>query len=79
MTLVRLPDLAQLASAHGAIAAELSDRSLVSPIPATTIYPGKQRGNPEDNDWYLFSGITLYVRLNSLVKDSCLPFKSRRY
>jgi len=73
------PDMVALTSAHGAVAAELSDRSLLSPDPATTIYPGKQRGNPEDNDWYLFSGITLYVRLNSLVKDSCLPFKARRY
>ena len=73
------PDLVQLASAHGPEAAALSDRTLVPPDPSATIYPGKQRGNPEDPDWYLFSGITIYVRLNSLVKDSCLPFKSRRY
>jgi len=73
------PDLAELAAIHGPVAAALSDRSLLSPDPATAVYPGKQRGNPEDNDWYMFAGITVFVRLNSLTKDSCLPFKTRQY
>jgi hypothetical protein len=73
------PDLTELAAIKGPAAAALSDRSLLPADPAETVYPGKQRGNPNDNDWYVFYGVTVFVRLNSLIKDSCLPFKSRRY
>lgn len=75
------PDLNLLASNNGSIAAELSDRSVFRSDTAVvySVYPGKQRGDSERKDWYMFAGITVYLRLGSLAKDSCLPFKKRRY
>jgi hypothetical protein len=72
------PDPAKL---NGPVAVQLSDRSIVPTDPATSLphVAGKQRGNPQDNDWYLFAGITFYVRMTSPMKDSCKPFKLRRY
>jgi len=75
------PDQLKLAAAHGPLAAALSDRSLnkndtSTPLPTVT---GKQRGNSKDNDWYIFAGITMYVRLGSPGRDSCHPFIKRNY
>jgi hypothetical protein len=75
------PDQLKLTAARGPLAAALSDRSLnksdtSTPLPTVT---GKQRGNSKDNDWYVFAGITMYVRINSPGRDSCSPFKKRNY
>jgi len=75
------PDLFQLLSTRGPVAAALSDRSPFISDTSAFIpkYTGKQRGNPNDNDWYVFAGLNIYVRLNSTMKDSCSPFKRRKY
>jgi hypothetical protein len=75
------PDPAKLYVASGPVAVQLSDRSLIPTDPSISIphVAGKQRGNPQDNDWYLFAGITIYARLTSPQRDSCKPFKFRRY
>jgi hypothetical protein len=70
------PDMATLQAVSGPIAVQLSDRSLSG---SQTDVKGKQRGNPEDKDWYFFGGVTLYFRLTSVLKDVCKPFKKRRY
>jgi hypothetical protein len=75
------PDPAKLLATNGPVAVQLSDRSLI-PVDASVPIPyvaGKQRGTPQDNDWYIFAGLTVYVRVTSLFKDSCKPFKLRRY
>jgi hypothetical protein len=75
------PDPAKLLATNGQVAVQLSDRSFLPNDPSISIpyVKGKQRGNPSDNDWYLLAGITLYVRVSSPQKDSCKPFKFRRY
>lgn len=75
------PDQQVLLATEGSAAVAFSDRSLTivdtsSSIPA--IYR-KQRGDSKNKDWYLFAGVTLYFRLSSMIKDSCKPFKKRRY
>ncbi|TAH40428.1 MAG: hypothetical protein EYC69_11510 [Bacteroidetes bacterium] len=75
------PDQQILLANQGAAAVALSNRSLnnsdtSSSIPS--IYR-KQRGDSNSKDWYLFAGVTLYFRLSSMMKDSCKPFKNRRY
>lgn len=75
------PDLQRLLAERGAAAVLLSDRSFSGRDTSSAIPPvfRKQRGNSKDKDWYLFAGVTLYVRLSSTFKDSCKPFKRRRY
>lgn len=75
------PDQQVLLATEGATAVALSDRSFsrsdtIQSIP--TVYR-KQRGDSKDKDWYFFAGVTLYFRLSSMIKDSCKPFKKRRY
>lgn len=75
------PDQQVLLATQGATAVALSNRSYSTPDTTTylpTIY-NKQRGDSTDKDWYLFVGVTLYFRLSSMIKDSCKPFKKRRY
>lgn len=75
------PDQQLLLATGGAAAVALSDRSYSASDTSSSI-PSvykKQRGNSTDKDWYLFAGVTLYFRLSSLLKDSCKPFKKRRY
>ena len=74
------PDPAKLLAAHGQLAVDLSDRSIIKGDPTTTpSVVGKQRGNSLDNDWFVFAGVTIYYRINSPGKDSCAPFKKRNY
>jgi len=75
------PDFQKLLASKGPIAVALSDRSLFHSDTSVVFpkYIGKQRGNSQDPDWYLFAGITIYVRITSPGKDSCSPFKRRRY
>lgn len=75
------PNLYQLLADKGSAAVSLSDRSFYSQDSSQVFNASylKQRGNPQDKDWYFFGGITLYYRLSSLLKDICKPFKHRRY
>ncbi len=75
------PDPAKLLVTNGTVAVQLSDRSLgpYEPLTSVPYVAGKQRGNPNDNDWYLFAGVTIFARITSPQKDSCKPFKFRRY
>jgi len=75
------PDQQVLLATQGAAAVALSDRSYsgISPSPTVPDVYNKQRGDSKNKDWYLFAGVTLYFRLSSMIKDSCKPFKNRRY
>ncbi|NLH33695.1 MAG: hypothetical protein GX470_07175 [Lentimicrobium sp.] len=39
--------------------------------------PGMQRGNPQNNDWYSFVGITLTYRFTIGEKTTCVEFQNR--
>lgn len=58
-------DPAALQEANGPIAAELADRSLNQAFGAEG-NTGLQRGDPEKNDWYVYTGVTLTVRLGDV-------------
>ena len=75
------PDQQVLLATQGAAAVALSDRSYsgLNPSPTVPDVYNKQRGDSKNKDWYLFAGVTLYFRLSSMIKDSCKPFKNRRY
>jgi len=75
------PDMAVLAATNGPIAVQLSDRSF-SRLDTSAVITNpfmKQRGNSTDKDWYVFAGITIFWRMESILKDICKPFKFRRY
>ncbi len=75
------PDQQLLLASEGPVAVALSDRSFSrsdTSYSIPSVYK-KQRGNSKDKDWYLFAGVTLYFRMSSMLKDSCKPFKKRRY
>lgn len=57
-----------LAEERGLVAATLSDRSL-SPGDKTLTY----RGNPANDDWYIFSAVTLQVRFERFY-EKCATF-----
>jgi hypothetical protein len=57
-----------LLSQSGERSAVMSDRSL-----SGDAKPGGLRGNPENNDWYMFGGITIYFRLDKR-RNMCNPF-----
>lgn len=56
----------QLSAENGELAAALSDRSLAD-IPNA----GRPRGNGQNNDWYVFTGIGLTIKLSSK-RERCL-------
>ena len=58
------PDL--IRDQSGDLGRDLADRSIL-PIGPGGVNTGMQRGDPERNDWYIYSGIILTVRLG---KDS---------
>jgi hypothetical protein len=60
------PDL--LFATNGVLAALIADRSVVNPGEINT---GRQRGNPSNNDWYSFAGVTLSYKLSR--KESVCP------
>ncbi|MCF8365716.1 MAG: DUF6089 family protein [Bacteroidales bacterium] len=43
---------------------------------ATKHSPGMQRGNPQNNDWYSFAGITLSYRFKLGEKTTCRDFEN---
>ncbi len=75
------PDPLKLMAARGPVAVALSDRSILKGDTSTNFpsITGKQRGFSKDNDWYVFAGVTIYIRINSPGRDSCSPFKKRNY
>lgn len=63
------PDIIE--EARGEIAAALSDRSL-SESDKSDIF----RGNPQNNDWYIFTGVTLQFKFGELY-EKCASFVGR--
>ena len=60
---------------NGAVSVALSDRSLGdNPLEI----PGKQRGNPDTPDWFMFIGASAYIAIGSKYKFSCRPFHRSR-
>lgn len=58
-----------LRARRGELAARLSERSAeLDIIDSPHFSDGMKRGNPEDNDWYTFSGITISFNLS---RQSC--------
>lgn len=57
-----------LAEEKGALTAQLADRSL-SQLPKTNQY----RGNPDNRDWYIFTGITIQVKFEEFY-EKCANF-----
>lgn len=58
-----------LAFENGPLAAELADRS-ISPDAATPlINTDSQRGNPENNDWYVYTGVMITYKLGSKFEE----------
>lgn len=53
------PDLDQLRQVNGELAGELSWRTDEVDPDARPPAPGSQRGDPNDQDWYIFTGVTL--------------------
>jgi hypothetical protein len=74
------PDYNTMLATKGPVAAYLSDPGFLRDSAlAHGILAGKQRGDPAFNDWYVFAGVTIFVRLTNFQKEFCRPFKRRRY
>jgi hypothetical protein len=43
---------------------------------ATKHAPGMQRGNPQNNDWYSFAGITISYRFKLGEKTTCRDYEN---
>lgn len=67
-------DKAVIAAENGDIAAFLSDRSTDGQTIDNT---NRQRGNASDNDWYMFTGITINYTISKKYNDNCTPFKGK--
>lgn len=68
------PEKDVLLAENGELAVIFSDRS----IEGQAINNAKrQRGNASDNDWFMFTGITLNYTLSSKYGDNCTPFKGK--
>ncbi len=59
---------------NGSLSALLSDKS---PNQQLDNFTGKQRGNSQDYDKFMYTGITFAFRLGSLTNDKCEPFMIR--
>ena len=69
------PDPVKLLSVDGPDAVALSDRTLgYDPF----LNEGKKRGNSNDPDWYMFTGVSAYIGIGNKFKYSCKPFHRRR-
>lgn len=67
-------DKSVLFAANGELSAILSDRSLDGQTVDNT---NRQRGNASDNDWYMFTGISLNYTLSKKYSDNCKPFRGK--
>ena len=56
---------------NGPVAAALSDRSILGGDKENLL-----RGNPQNNDWYIFTGITLQFKFGELY-EKCASFVGR--
>ncbi|MFB6258022.1 MAG: DUF6089 family protein [Flavobacteriales bacterium] len=63
----------RLRNENGGLAAELANRRKESSTGGTLA--GKERGDPEDKDWYVFSGLTLNFRV-ARKESVCSSFNS---
>lgn len=61
-------DPAAIEAAHGSVAAALSDRSL-----SQNNTENNYRGNPANDDWYIFTGVTLQFKFGELY-EKCTNF-----
>jgi hypothetical protein len=74
------PNIGQMIDTKGPVAAYLSDPGLLRDTAlALNIRSGKQRGDPTYNDWYIFAGFNVFVRLTNYHREFCRPFKRKRY
>ncbi|MBE0637885.1 MAG: hypothetical protein IH598_05145 [Bacteroidales bacterium] len=53
---------------------EIRTRQVLSDPSPIKHQPGMQRGNPQNNDWYSFAGITLIYRFTIGEKSTCVDF-----
>lgn len=58
-------------SAYGVDAALLSDRS------GGGDHTNRDRGNRNDKDWYMFTGVQINYTLSKKYNDSCKPFRTK--
>ena len=69
----KYPDKVALLARNGAEAAYFSDRS---PLIEDTSLKDRQRGNSQNNDWYMFGGFTITLNLSN-ANAHCLPFQKK--
>jgi hypothetical protein len=70
------PNAGTLLATNGPIAVLLSNRSLNS---AGESIQGRQRGNPNNNDYYMFGGFWVTFTVFNVGKHSCEAFPKWRY
>lgn len=68
------PDPVRLLAVNGPNAVALSDRTLGAD---PHLMEGKKRGNSDDPDWYMFTGVSVYIGIGNKFKYACKPFHSR--
>jgi hypothetical protein len=56
---------------HGVQSVQLANRSLNSPLTANV---NRQRGNPNNNDWYSYASLTICIKLRK-AEDICQAYK----
>lgn len=65
------PDPVRLLATNGPTAVALSDRTLGAD---PHLMEGKKRGNADDPDWYMFTGVSAYIAIGNKFKYACKPF-----
>lgn len=68
------PDQAILAAQNGTDAALLSDRTVNS---GTNDNTNRDRGNMNNKDFYVFTGVQLTYTISKKYNDSCKPFRTK--
>ncbi len=68
------PDQAILAAQNGTDAALLSDRTVNS---GTNDNTNRDRGNMNNKDWYVFTGVQLTYTISKKYNDPCKPFRTK--
>jgi hypothetical protein len=61
----------ELFKTHGVQSVQLANRSLNSPLTANV---NRQRGNPNNNDWYSYASLTICIKLRK-AEDICQAYK----
>jgi hypothetical protein len=73
------PSYYAMLATKGELGAYLSDPGLLRDSLDTPMPEGKQRGDPAFNDWYVFGGVNIFIRLTNFQKEFCKPFKRKRF